>query len=99
MSAGGPAARDRSPRAPAIGSAPRDAAEPDDPTRAETNDATQFDLYGHRYYNVYSDANLDGIVTQAEKYAGYQRFVATIQSLRSTYQYPRTVNVGFKIRF
>jgi outer membrane receptor protein involved in Fe transport len=70
-----------------------------EPARSETFDALQYDIFGHRMYSVYADANLDGVVTQAEKYEGYQRFVATAQALRSTYQFPRQVSVGFKIRF
>jgi len=70
-----------------------------DPVRPDTWDQSQYDDFGTRRYNPYADANLDGVVTQAERYDGYQRFVATIQTLRGYYQQPRTVSVGFKIRF
>jgi hypothetical protein len=70
-----------------------------DPARLETVAASQYDRFGTRMYNPYADSNLDGVVTQLEKYEGYQRFVATIQTLHGSYQYPRTVAVGFKVRF
>ncbi len=70
-----------------------------DANRPETWDSQQYDRFGTRYYNPYSDSNLDGVVTQQERYEGYQRYIATIQTLRSQYQTPRTVAVGFRVRF
>ncbi len=70
-----------------------------DPARPETFGSDQYDRYGTRMYNPYADANLDGVVTQSERYEGYQRFVTTIQGMRGSYQTPRTVSVGFKLRF
>ncbi|MCE7933388.1 MAG: hypothetical protein DYG96_02220 [Chlorobi bacterium CHB2] len=70
-----------------------------DPARPETFDANQYDRFGHRLYNPYADVNLDGVVTQQERYEGYQRYVATAQSLRANYQQPRTVAVGFAVKF
>ncbi len=70
-----------------------------DPARPETFDNQQYDRYGHRLYSPYSDLNLDGVVTQAEKYEGYQRIVATIQGNRGNYQTPRTIALGFKVQF
>jgi outer membrane receptor protein involved in Fe transport len=67
--------------------------------RSETMSADQYDNYGHRLYNVYADANLDGVVTQLEKYQGYQRYITTVQALRGAYTFPRTVAVGVKVRF
>jgi len=69
------------------------------PARPETFSSSQYDRYGSRLYNPYADLNLDGVVTQGERYEGYRRFVATVQSLRSAYQTPRTVAVGFKVKF
>lgn len=69
------------------------------PERPETWDVQQYDRFGTRFYNPYADSNLDGVVTQAERYEGYQRYIATIQTLRGSYQTPRTVAVGFRIRF
>ncbi|MEO5928901.1 MAG: TonB-dependent receptor [Candidatus Kapaibacterium sp.] len=69
------------------------------PARPETWDVSQYDRFGTRFYNPYVDSNLDGVVTQQERFEGYQRFVSTIQARRGTYQTPRTVAVGFKIRF
>ena len=71
----------------------------EDPNRPETYGTGQFDRFGTRYYNPYADLNLDGVVTQAEKYAGYQRLVATIQSLRGNYDQPRTFSFGARLRF
>ncbi|MBS1913811.1 MAG: TonB-dependent receptor [Bacteroidetes bacterium] len=70
-----------------------------DPNRPETWDAQQYDAFGTRYYNPYADANLDGVVTQLERYEGYQRYITTIQTLRSQYATPRTVSVGVRLRF
>ncbi|MGE3802978.1 MAG: TonB-dependent receptor, partial [Candidatus Kapaibacterium sp.] len=71
----------------------------EDPNRPETYGTGQFDRFGTRYYNPYADLNLDGVVTQSEKYAGYQRLVATIQSLRGNYDQPRTFSFGARLRF
>jgi hypothetical protein len=70
-----------------------------DPNRPETWDAQQYDQFGTRFYNPYADVNLDGVVTQEERYQGYQRYIATIQTLRGFYQAPRTVAVGVKLMF
>jgi len=70
-----------------------------DPSRPETFSNQQYDRYGERLYSPYADLNLDGVVTQAEKYEGYQRIVATIQSFRNNYQAPRTISLGFKLSF
>ncbi len=70
-----------------------------DPARPETFAASQYDRYGTRWYNPYADVNLDGVETQSEKYAAYQRFVATYQSLRRNYQSPRTVTAGLAVHF
>jgi hypothetical protein len=70
-----------------------------DPLRSETWDQTQYDDFGTRRYNPYADLNLDGVVTQSERYEGYQRYIATIQTLRGTYYAPRTVSMGVKLRF
>jgi hypothetical protein len=67
--------------------------------RPETWDAQQYDRFGTRYYNPYVDANLDGVVTQEERYEGYQRYITTIQTLQGNYASPRTVAVGVKLRF
>jgi hypothetical protein len=59
----------------------------------------QYDAFGARLYNPYADADGDGVETQQEKFAGYQRFVAAYESLRSTYQQPRSFSIGVKLRF
>ena len=71
----------------------------EDPNRPETVGTNQFDQFGTRHYNPYADINLDGVVTQPEKYAGYQRYVATVQSLRGNYDQPRTFTLGMRLRF
>lgn len=67
--------------------------------RPETYSSFQYDSFGDRYYNPYADANLDGVVTQLEKYQGYQRLVATVQSRRGNYAVPRTFSAGITIEF
>jgi hypothetical protein len=67
--------------------------------RTETFASSQYDRYGQRLYNPYTDTNLDGVVTQAERYEGYQRYIATIQTLRGNYQAPRSGFVGVRVRF
>lgn len=71
----------------------------EDPNRPETYSSFQTDEFGTRYYNPYVDVNLDGVVTQTEKYLGYQRLVSTIQSFRGNYDQPRTVTVGARLYF
>ena len=68
-------------------------------SRPETYSSQQFDAFGTRLYNPYADVNLDGVVTQGEKYSGYQRLVATLQSFRNNYDQPRTVALGLRLRF
>ncbi|MCE7933390.1 MAG: hypothetical protein DYG96_02230 [Chlorobi bacterium CHB2] len=70
-----------------------------DPARPETFSANQYDRYGQRLYNPYGDTNLDGVVTQLEKYEGYQRLVSTVQSFRNNYAAPRTIAVGVRLTF
>ncbi len=61
--------------------------------------ADQYDSFGNRLYNVESDVNLDGVITQEEKFQSYQQFVSDFQSLRGNYQYPRTVSFGLILYF
>lgn len=70
-----------------------------DPNRPETWDVNQYDRFGTRYYNPYADSNLDGVVTQQERFEGFQRYVATVQTLRGAYQNPRTIAVGVRLKF
>lgn len=67
--------------------------------RPETYSTLQYDPFGSRFYNPYVDFNLDGVVTQQEKYEGYQRLVATVQSRRNNYATPRTFAAGITIEF
>jgi outer membrane receptor protein involved in Fe transport len=69
--------------------------------RPETYSQAQYDRFGQRYYNPYADLNLDGVVTQLEKYEGYRRFITTIQNstVRGNFQDPRSVFVGVRVKF
>lgn len=72
------------------------------PARPETYSQAQYDRFGQRLYNPYADGNLDGVVTQLEKYEGYRRFIMTIQANNvraGNFQTPRSVFVGTKITF
>ena len=59
----------------------------------------QYDSFGNRLYNVASDSNLDGVVTQAEKFESYEQFVADFQAQRGRYQFPRQVRFGVVLEF
>ncbi len=61
--------------------------------------ADQYDTFGNRLYSIDADSNLDGIVTQAEKFEAYERFVSDFQNQRGRYQFPRQVFVGVELRF
>jgi hypothetical protein len=61
--------------------------------------ADQYDRYGNRLYNVNSDFDKNGIVTQSEKYQTYINYVETAWSFLGNYQAPRTVYFGVMIRF
>lgn len=70
--------------------------------RPETYAKEQYDRFGQRFYNPYVDQNLDGVVTQLEKYEGYRRFITTVQAStvrNRNYQEPRSVYVGVKVTF
>lgn len=72
------------------------------PSRPETYSQQQYDRFGNRFYNPYADMNLDGVVTQLEKYEGYRRFITTVQSAsvrNGNFQEPRAVYVGARVKF
>ncbi|MGE3802021.1 MAG: hypothetical protein AB7H80_13450, partial [Candidatus Kapaibacterium sp.] len=71
----------------------------EDLDRPETVGVDQYDRYGNRLYSPYADADLDGIVTQREKYEAYKRFAYTQMNRRIGDQYPRQVWFGMKLRF
>lgn len=59
----------------------------------------QYDNYGNRRYNAVADFDGNGIVTQAETYESYFRYVATIIAFRGNFQIPRTIYMGIMFRF
>ncbi len=61
--------------------------------------ATQYDNYGNRLYNETVDYNKDGVVTQEERYQGYQQFVEDVIARQGNYQRPRTVSFGVMLKF
>lgn len=69
------------------------------PAYTQTNISTQYDDYGNLLYNERVDFNKDGVVTQIERYQGYQQWVSDAQSRRGNYQAPRQVFMGFMLRF
>lgn len=69
------------------------------PNQKETFAASQYDRIGNRFYNARIDANNDGLVTQAETFAGYQQYVADVVAQRGNYLFPRRVFFGVRLRF
>lgn len=53
--------------------------------------SNQYDSYGNRLYNEVADLDKNGIVTQAETYESYFRYVETIIKFRGNFQAPRSV--------
>ncbi len=66
---------------------------------AETFSSDQYDLYGERLYNINSDHDRNGIVTQLEKYESYINYIRTLVQFRGRYQTPRTAEVGLYFHF
>jgi outer membrane receptor protein involved in Fe transport len=59
----------------------------------------QYDKFGNRFYNVNSDFDKNGVVTQSEKFESYMKYVKTALSFLGNYSAPRTIYAGFMIRF
>lgn len=61
----------------------------------------QYNIYGERLYSVKADADLNGVVTQVEKFNAYKKYLvdAINSNKASTYIYPRTVYVGLMFNF
>ena len=70
-----------------------------DPNRPETLTPGQYDSFGRRLYSRDADLNRDGVVTQEEKYQSYLRWVRDTIARQVNYRLPRSVNVGFLLRF
>ncbi len=60
----------------------------ENPTTFSSN---QYDSYGRRLYSEMADFDKNGIVTQAEVYESYFKYVETIIKFRGNFQAPRTV--------
>lgn len=71
-----------------------------DPKNKVTMQPEQYDRVGERLYSAFGDTNGDGIQTAEESYAGYQRYIATVEARRvNNYQYPRAVYFAIGFRF
>ena len=66
---------------------------------AETIRADQYNNYGERLYSEAADLDLNGIVTQDEKYEAYIKQLENNIKFRGNFQAPRTVYFGFMLRF
>lgn len=61
--------------------------------------SSQYDLYGNRLYNEMADFDKNGMVTQAETFESYYKYIETIVSIRGNFQAPRTVYFGMMFNF
>ena len=61
--------------------------------------SSQYDTYGNRLYSEMADFDKNGIVTQAEVYESYFKYVETILKFRNNFQAPRIVYFGIMFRF
>lgn len=66
---------------------------------AETFSADQYDSYGDRLYNINSDFDKNGIVTQEEKYLAFMRQVADNINFQGNFLAPIQVYFGLMFRF
>ncbi|MBX3043651.1 MAG: TonB-dependent receptor [Candidatus Kapabacteria bacterium] len=61
--------------------------------------STQYDAYGDRLYNEMADFDGNGLVTQAEVFESYFRYIDKVISFRGNFQIPRTIFFGMMFRF
>ncbi len=61
--------------------------------------SAQYDLYGDRVYNENADFDKNGIVTQAETFESYFKYIDKIIAFRGNFQAPRTIYFGMMFRF
>ncbi|OGU13942.1 MAG: hypothetical protein A2X61_16470 [Ignavibacteria bacterium GWB2_35_12] len=59
----------------------------------------QYDYFGNRKYNINSDFDGNGVVTQAEKFQAFKRQLEISRKFQGTYQTPITVYFGVMFRF
>lgn len=59
----------------------------------------QYDTYGQRFYNANSDFDKNGVLTLAERYTSYLKYVEDVLSFKGRYQAPRQVSIGLLFRF
>ena len=64
-----------------------------------TFSSTQYDVYGDRLYNEMADFDGNGLVTQAEVFESYFRYIDKVISFRGNFQIPRTIYFGMMFRF
>lgn len=64
-----------------------------------TYSSAQYDSYGNRLYSKYADYDNNGIVTQAETYQSYIRYLDTSLSFKGNFQEPRSVYFGMLFTF
>ncbi len=68
-------------------------------TKASSFNSNQYDEYGNRLYNEYSDLDKNGLVTREEQFKQFQKYLTDASSFRGNYQAPRTVYFGIKLDF
>jgi outer membrane receptor protein involved in Fe transport len=61
--------------------------------------STQYDVYGDRIYNENADFDRNGMVTQAETFESYFKYIDKIIAFRGNFQAPRTIFFGMMFRF
>lgn len=61
--------------------------------------STQYDAYGDRLYNANADFDGNNLVTQAEVFESYFRYIDKVISFRGNFQIPRTIYFGMMFRF
>jgi hypothetical protein len=66
---------------------------------AVTFQADQYDNFGARLYNKIVDYDKNGIVSASERFTSYMQYLEDQLNFRSNYIYPRTVALGFMVRF
>ncbi len=66
---------------------------------ASTFAATQYDMYGNRLYNEMADFDKNGMVTQAEIFESYFKYIETVVAFRGNFQAPRTIYFGMMFNF
>jgi hypothetical protein len=66
---------------------------------AGTYAASQYDVYGNRFYNANADYDKDGGVNMDEQFISFKRYLTDARSFRTNYQTPRTIYFGISLDF